>query len=81
MKRYFNPENERIQYVVCETLNGHVPTMLNIVTGQKLAITPQTAAHYEIALPDYPLAQSCALSTAERYMERLAALNGLIEIE
>ena len=79
--KYYNPENERIQYVVCKTLNGHVPTMLNIVTGQSVAITPRTAANYGIALPDYKLAQSCALSTAERYMERLAALNGWVAID
>ncbi len=81
MKRYYNPENERVQYVVRETLNGYVPTMLSTSTGEMVAITPKTAAQYGLRLPDVPLAQSCARSTAERYLNQLATLNDWVAIE
>ena len=81
MTKYYNPENERVRYMVRETLNGYVPTMLNVATGEMVAITPRTAAQYEIALPSTPLAQSCARLTAERYLDQLARLNGWTEVK
>lgn len=79
--KYYNPENERVQYVVRETLNGYVPTMLNTNTGDMVPITPRTAAQYGPRLPDVPLAQSCVRSTAERYLNQLATLNDWVAIE
>lgn len=79
--KYYNPENEHVQYVVRETLNGYVPTMLNTNTGDMVPITPRTAVQYGLRLPDVPLVQSCARSAAERYLSQLAALNDWVAIE
>lgn len=81
MKKYYNPENERVRYVVRETLNGYVPTMLNTQTGDMVAITPKTAAQYELRLPDIVLGQACTRQAAERYLDRIARLNGWTALE
>ena len=81
MKRYINPENERNQFLVRETLNGYAIQVLNTNNGVTAALTPQVAAMLQVRLPDTPLAHSCALGTAERYLDKCAALNGWVPVE
>jgi len=81
MKKYINPENERNQFMVRETLNGYAIQVLNTSNGMMVALTPQTAAMLQVRLPDPPLAQSCTLGTAERYIDKCAALNGWVAVE
>ena len=81
MKKYIDPENERNQFMVRETLNGYAIQALNTSNGMMVALTPQTAAMLQVRLPDVALAQSCAQSTAERYLDKIAALNGWVPVE
>lgn len=81
MKKYADPDNQRYVYYIRETLNGYAIQVLNVDRDERYPLTPAVAALIGIALPDTPLAQSCARSTAERYLKRMAEMNGLVGIE
>lgn len=80
MKKYIDPENDRYQYQVLETLNGYSIEVLIVSTGDIAALTPAVAAQLLVALPKPYRLQSCKLENAEKELDRLAALNGWVEL-
>lgn len=80
MKKYIDPENDRYQYQVLETLNGYSIEVLIVSTGDIAALTPAIAAQLLVALPKPYRLQSCKCETAEKELDRLAALNGWVEL-
>lgn len=81
MKRYINPENERYRFYVRECMNGYAIQVLVVPTSENVPLTPQVAAQLQISLPDTYRLQSCARRDAEAELERLATLNGWLEVE
>ena len=81
MKKYIDPENERNQFMVCPTLNGFAIQALNTSNDMMVALTPQTAAMMQVALPKPYRLQSCTLSAAEKQLNELARLNGRVALE
>lgn len=81
MKKYIDPENDRYQFMVRETLNGYSIEVLVISSNTLAALTPQVAADLQVALPRPYRMQSCAKETAIEQLDELAALNGWVPIE
>lgn len=63
-----------------ETLNGYSIEVLIVSTGDIVALTPAIAAQLLVALPKPYRLQSCKRETAEKELDRLAALNGWVEL-
>ena len=83
MKRYIDPENQRYQYQVVNTLNGCSIEVLVVPNGDLAAITQRVAEALHITLPEgfrmsWPQGKREA---AEKELARLAAANGWTEVE
>ena len=81
MKKYIDPENDRYQYQVLETLNGYSIEVLVVSTEDLAAVTPTVAAQLHIQLPKSYRLQSCAEEDAEKQLDELASLNGWVPME
>ncbi len=81
MKKYINPESDRNQYMVCRTLNGYAIQVLVVPSNVLAALTPQVAAQMLLSLPKPYRVQCCTKQAAERQLEELAELNGLVELK
>ena len=81
MKRYTDPEKERFQYMVRQTLNGYSIEVLIVPTGDLAALTETVAAQIEVALPRGYRVQSGTERAAERQLEEVARLNGWVELK
>lgn len=81
MKRYTNPDSDRYQFMVRETLNGYSIEVLVVPTGDIIGLTPQVAAQMQIALTKPYRIQSCTHEAAEQQLDELAALNGWVALE
>lgn len=75
MKKYIDPENQRYQYMVLDTLNGYSIEVLIVPSGDIAALTPSVASQLNVTLPDGYRIQCCARETAEKELERIAAMN------
>lgn len=80
MTKYIDPENQRYQYMVCETLNGYSLQVLVVTSGDKAALTPTVASQLGLVLPDPYRMQSCTRQAAVKTLRELARLNGWAEI-
>lgn len=80
MKRYINPEDDRYVYHIQQTFNGYSIEVLIVSTGDIAALTPSVAAQLLVALPKPYRLQSCKRENAEKELDRLAALNGWVEL-
>ena len=76
MKKYIDPNNDRYQYQVLNTVNGYSIEVLILSTGDIAAVTPLIAARLQVTLPNLYRVQSCTREAAEEQLEELAQLNG-----
>lgn len=79
--KYYNPENERVQYVVRETLNGFAIQVLNADRDERYPLTPAIAYKIGLTLPEDFRCDASDETEVVAQLERLAKANGLIEIE
>lgn len=81
--RYIDPENERYQYMVRQTLNGFAVQVHIMPTNEWIALSKSVAGQLEISLPeDYCMAfDKDGESKARAELDRVAKLNNLSPIE
>ena len=80
--KYINPDDQRYQYQVVNTLNGCSIEVLVMTNGCLAAVTKSVAETLGINLPEdfrhaFPNGKR---DEAEKELERLAAANGWVEI-
>lgn len=80
MNRYRDPENQRHQYMVSETINGYSIEVLVIPTGDIIPLTPQVASKIGIVVPDQYRVQCCTREAAEETLTQLAEVNGWVPL-
>lgn len=80
MKKYIDPENQRYQYQVLNTLNGYSIEVLIVPNGDIVSLTQQVASQLNVNLPEGYRLQCCTRKAAEEELLRLAALNQWVEI-
>lgn len=80
MKRYFDPENQRYQYMVAATVNGYSLEALIVSSGDKVPLTPQVASQIGIVIPDNYRVQCCTREAAEDTLTQLAEMNNWVEL-
>ena len=81
--KYFDPENERYQYTVRQTLNGFAVQVHIIPTNEWVALSESVARQLEMNLPeDYCMAfDKVREHQAWEELDRVAKLNNLLPIE
>ena len=80
MTKYIDPDNQRYQYMVLDTLNGYSLQVLAVSTGDIAALTPSVASQLNVSLPDNYRMQCCTREAAEKELARIAPLNSWIQI-
>ena len=81
MKKYIDPENQRYQFMVRETLNGYALQVLIVPTGDIAAFSPSVASQLNVTLPDPYRMQCCTRQAAEKTLNEVARLNGWTEVD
>ena len=80
MTKYIDPENQRYQFMVLDTLNGYSLQVLVVSTGDIAALTPQVASQLNVTLPENYRLQCCTRNAAEKELSRVAQLNGWTQL-
>lgn len=82
MKKYINIEDQRYQYQVVNTVNGHSIEVLVVPNDYIAALTPEVAHTLGVTLPpDFRMAWPHGkVAEAEKELTRLAQLNGWTEV-
>ena len=52
MTRYFDPENQRYQFMVRESVNGYAIQVLSVPNGVTVPLSPSVASQLNVTLPD-----------------------------
>ena len=81
--KYIDSENPRFTYYIRETLNGFAIQVLNVERDERFPLTPAIAHQNGLTLPEDFRCNCSANEKAELegILQRLADINGLIEIE
>lgn len=81
MKKYIDTENQSYQYQVLNTLNGYSVEVLVVDHGDIAALTEKVAEQLHIRLPEDYRVQCTTHEAAERWLDKVAQLNGWTEIQ
>ncbi len=80
MTRYFDPENQRYQFMVRESVNGYAIQVLSVPNGVTVPLSPSVASQLNVTLPDTYRMQCCTRQAAEKELARIAPLNSWIQM-
>ena len=81
MRCYIDPENQRYKYVVGRCINDYAVMVLVASTGERIPLTESVACQNMIRLPEgYRMAHNTE-APAEKELEAVAKLNGLVKCE
>ena len=81
MKKYIDMENQRYQYMVLNTLNGHSVEVLVVDHGDIAALTDTVAEQLNVRLPEDYRVQCTTREDAEVVLDTVAKLNGWLMVK